>query len=158
MAGQKRIKLCSSETPANAAKSQELRHSDTNAPQTWEIKCSVMFALSLIEEKKVADHSTTNCGLVYLFTTPLLCLSLSLFHMHTAAHWPENSRIPVWALSLAHFIAPSFPLVSLKAPTFWLRASLCHLSSQQFVSIFSFSRHVCAVFCSGRTLKWKKVA
>lgn len=47
MAGQKRIKLCSSESSANAVKSHKLRHNDTKAPQPWEIKFSVVFALSL---------------------------------------------------------------------------------------------------------------
>lgn len=38
-----------------------------------------------------------------------LSFALALSPMHTPAHWPENSRIPVWALSLTHFIAASFP-------------------------------------------------
>lgn len=47
---------------------------------------ALFFALSLTEEEKAADHSTTNCGLFYLFTNPILFLCLSLLHMHTAAH------------------------------------------------------------------------
>lgn len=113
VAGQKRIKLCSSESPANAAKSQELRHNDTNAPQPWEREFSTMFDLSLTEE--AADHSTTNCGLVYLFTPPLSFLSLSLSCTYKLQL--TDLKTATFLSELSHFIAPSFPLVSLKAPT-----------------------------------------
>lgn len=125
-----RVALCCSrskthqavlQSPANAAKSPELRHNDTNALQPWEIKFRVMFALSLTEGEKAADHSTTNCDLVYWFTNPLLflCLPLSfcctctlqLTDLKTVAFLSELS------LSFSHSIAPSFLFVSLKALT-----------------------------------------
>lgn len=149
VAGQKRIKLCSSEGSANAAKSQELRNNDTNAPQPWGMKFSVMFALSLTEEEKAADHSTTNCGLVYLFTAPLLflCLSLSctctlqLTDLKTVAFLSELS------LSLTLSL-PRSPFSKHR-----LSKSFCHLSPQRFVSMFIFSQHGCAMICSGRGMK-----
>lgn len=85
VAGRKHIKLCSIESSANAAKSQELRHNDTNAPQPWEIKFNVMFALPLNEEEKAGFFTLpqTVAWFTGLLPPLYLPLSLSLFLSRT---------------------------------------------------------------------------
>lgn len=150
MAFIKCIKLCCSESPASAAKSQELRHDDTNALQLWE--SSAVSLLCLWLKRKLALYHTLWLGLLVYHPHVSFSASSSLLHIQTAAHWPENSHIPVWAL--ARFFAPLFPLVSLKAPTFWLGASLHHHSSQQLVA-FTAVHNVCFIVGEEENLEGK---
>lgn len=77
---------------------------------------------------------------------PLLfpCLSLSLSCTCTLqlTDLKTVTFLSEFSLSLRlTLLLPHSPF-SLKAQTFRVRASVCHLSSQQFVSIFSLSSHV----------------
>lgn len=114
---------------SHASKSQE--SSDTMTPkysQPWEIRC---YFCSVFDWRGKGSRSLYHkLWSVLLVHHPhsfalslILCLSLwhtlSHSHMHTAAHWPENSRIPAWALT---FSLPCSPLFSLKAPKFCLKS------------------------------------
>ncbi|KAI9547938.1 hypothetical protein NQZ68_012955 [Dissostichus eleginoides] len=59
MAFIKCIKLCSSKSPASAAKSQELRHDDTNALQLWEMKFSTVFNTLLKDVGELFCHAVS---------------------------------------------------------------------------------------------------
>lgn len=69
-------------------------------------------------------------------------LSLSVSLLHTTAHWPENSCIPVWALSLtlslprsSLFPSKQQPKRILKPPDFWLRPPMPSHLSADFIDI-----------------------
>ncbi|KAA8594124.1 hypothetical protein FQN60_004958, partial [Etheostoma spectabile] len=79
VAGQKRIKLCSRESRAYAAKSQVLRHHDTNAPQPWERLFSIMSWYLPSVVANITEGLQTQMGVtvlisVWLGTEPLIFL------------------------------------------------------------------------------------